>query len=100
MSWTGKRTTSSTLTNTAAWRRIRLEILDRDHHQCQIRGPHCTGHATQVDHITNTAAGGAPLDPNNLQSACPSCNAHKASTEATHARNAWKRTPERHPGHL
>ena len=96
--WAGKRTTSSALTNTAAWKRIRVKVLQRDGHRCQIRGPGCTSHATQVDHILNTAAGGAELDPANLQSACASCNARKAQREATKARNAWKRQPERHPG--
>lgn len=97
-SWTGNRSRSSTVTSTAAWKRLRLEVLERDHHQCQLREPGCTVDATQVDHIINTAAGGAELDPDNCQSACPTCNARKAQREGTAARLAWKRQPERHPG--
>ncbi|MEN4399378.1 HNH endonuclease [Mycolicibacterium senegalense] len=96
--WGGKRTTSSTVTSTAAWKRLRLQVLERDNHQCQAREPGCTGEATQVDHIVNTAAGGAELDENNCQAICPSCNARKAQREAVNARTAWKRQPERHPG--
>ncbi|WP_076051903.1 HNH endonuclease [Mycobacterium colombiense] len=101
--WRGKRTTSSAVTNTAEWKRLRRKVLERDGYQCQIRGPHCTGHATQVDHIVNTAAGGAPFDEHNAQSVCPQCNARKASAEAAAARRAQprrtnKRPPERHPG--
>ncbi len=101
--WQGKRTTSSSITNTAAWKKLRRKILERDRHQCQIRGPYCTGHATQVDHIINTASGGAPLDEGNAQSVCPQCNARKASQEAAAARAAKprrtnRRTPEPHPG--
>jgi 5-methylcytosine-specific restriction protein A len=97
-SWAGTRTKSSEVTSTAAWKRIRLVVLERDGYTCQIRGPYCTTHATQVDHIINTASGGAELDPTNLQSTCPPCNARKAQRESVAARNAWKRQPERHPG--
>lgn len=96
--WDGKRTASSRLVNTAAWRKLRKQVLERDRYRCQLREPGCTGKATVVDHIINVGAGGAPLDPKNLQSACAPCNARKAGREATAARNAWKRTPERHPG--
>ncbi len=98
--WDGTRTKSGEVTSTAAWKRVRKQVLERDDYKCRIRGPRCTGDATQVDHIVNVAAGGAKLDPNNLQSACPSCNAQKAQVEATKSRNAWKPKPERHPGHL
>jgi 5-methylcytosine-specific restriction endonuclease McrA len=97
-SWSGTRTRSSEVTATAAWKRVRLRILKRDNYLCQVRGPRCTGRATQVDHIVNVADGGAKLDPANLQSICPSCNAIKASREAAKARNRWKRQPEPHPG--
>ena len=97
-SWEGTRTKSGDVTATAAWRRVRKQVLERDRHVCQLREPGCTGRAEQVDHIINVAAGGAPLDPKNLQSACPTCNGRKAQREATIARNAWKRKPERHPG--
>jgi 5-methylcytosine-specific restriction enzyme A len=98
MAWSERRTASSRLVNTAPWRKVRAQVLKRDRNRCQLREPGCTGQATQVDHIVNVADGGAPLDPKNLQSACPTCNARKAGREATKARNAWKRQPERHPG--
>jgi 5-methylcytosine-specific restriction endonuclease McrA len=84
--WGGERSRSSTVTSTAAWKRLRLEVLERDGYECQIRDIGCTVAATQVDHIVNTAAGGAELDPDNCQSACPPCNARKAQREATKAR--------------
>jgi len=96
--WDGKRTASSRLVNTAAWRKVRAQVLKRDRNRCQIRDDGCTGEASQVDHIVNVGAGGAPLDPRNVQAVCARCNARKAGREATVARNAWKRTPERHPG--
>lgn len=95
--WSGKRTHSGHITGTAQWKRVRLEALDRDGYQCQIEGPACTGHATQVDHIVNVAAGGALYDLNNLQSACAPCNARKAQQESVASRTATRRRA-RHPG--
>jgi len=80
-----KKTKSSTLTSTAAWKRLRLKVLARDGHECQERGPYCTGYATQVDHVVNVGSGGAALDPANLQSICPACDARKAQREAVAA---------------
>jgi 5-methylcytosine-specific restriction enzyme A len=62
-----------------AWRRLRLLILDRDRHACQIRGPKCTGAATQVDHVIDRADGGAVFDPRNLRAACSACNGWRAA---------------------
>ena len=100
MPWEGSRTKSGEVVTTAAWRKLRAQVLKRDKYRCQLREPGCTGQATQVDHIVNVGAGGAPLDPDNCQSVCPQCNARKAQREATVARNAWKRRPDRHPGLL
>jgi 5-methylcytosine-specific restriction endonuclease McrA len=58
----------------ADWRRFRTLILARDNRQCQIRGNRCTRHATEVDHITPLAVGGARLDPTNARAACKPCN--------------------------
>jgi len=84
--WAGKRTTSSTLTSTAAWKQLRAQVLRRDRYRCQLREEGCTGRATQVDHIVNTAAGGAELDPDNCQSTCSHCNARKAQRESIASR--------------
>lgn len=86
-----QRTTSSAITNTAAWKRLRRKVLERDNHECQAREPGCTRQATQVDHIINTAAGGAPLDPNNAQAICPTCNARKAQRESAAAQRRRSR---------
>jgi 5-methylcytosine-specific restriction enzyme A len=65
---------------------LRIEVLERDGYQCQAREPGCTGYASQVDHIVNTAAGGAELDPANCQATCSPCNARKGQRESTAAR--------------
>ncbi len=57
-----------------AWRTVRLAVLERDGHRCQIGGPRCTQHATEVDHIVAIDDGGAPYDPQNLRAACKRCN--------------------------
>jgi 5-methylcytosine-specific restriction protein A len=100
--WPGRRTRSSSITNTAEWKRLRLDVLRRDRYQCQVRGPACTGHATQVDHILNVANGGAELDPANAQAICSPCNARKASAEgaAARARRRTQRPKPLHPGLL
>lgn len=59
--------------STTRWRRIRAYVLQRDRHQCQIRGPKCTGTATTVDHIVPKSAGGEDTTTN-LRGACPPCN--------------------------
>ena len=58
----------------STWRKIRLAVLDRDGHICQIRGPKCLIDATDVDHIVPWRAGGAFFDPSNLRAACGPCN--------------------------
>ena len=59
---------------TQAWRRTREIVLQRDGYECQMRGPRCTGRATQVDHIIPKVHGGdESLD--NLRAACQQCNA-------------------------
>ena len=80
--WKGPRTASSTATSTAEWKRIAAQILDRDHHQCQIQYPGiCTGRATTVDKIIPAAQRpDLALDPTNLRGACRPCNEYKART--------------------
>src|ERR1035437_5986294 len=57
-----------------AWRRVRLTILERDGHVCQIQGRKCKGLADQVDHIVPVSKGGSWLYPSNLRAACSKCN--------------------------
>jgi hypothetical protein len=70
------------------WRSLRLAILDRDGHRCQINGPKCKQHATHVDHIIPVSAGGAPYDPANLRAACAACNVGRANQRAENWRYA------------
>ena len=58
----------------APWPTVRLAILNRDNHTCQIRSPRCTTNATQVDHIIPVLKGGAWYDPANLRASCAHCN--------------------------
>jgi len=55
------------------WRRLQAQILTRDGHRCQMRGPRCIGHATTVDHIVPKQHGGTD-HPSNLRAACTACN--------------------------
>lgn len=63
------------------WRKARTEILQRDNHLCTINAPHCTTHATEVDHIVALRDGGPRLDPTNLRASCKSCNVGRANTQ-------------------
>jgi 5-methylcytosine-specific restriction endonuclease McrA len=65
--------------NTQRWKRLRKTILERDRHECQIRGPLCQGVATAVDHIVAHALGGGD-EPGNLRAACKPCNSSLAHT--------------------
>jgi 5-methylcytosine-specific restriction protein A len=56
------------------WRKVRLAVLERDGHVCQIRGPKCEVSAGVVDHIIPWRVGGALYDPENLRAACATCN--------------------------
>lgn len=59
--------------STSAWRRIRLQILIRDDHRCQIRLPNtCTGAAEHVHHTLGRAITGD--DPEHMVAACAACN--------------------------
>lgn len=62
----------------AGWRKVRLEVLERDEYVCQIRGERCSVAATVVDHIVPWRLGGALYDATNLRAACSSCNRSRA----------------------
>jgi 5-methylcytosine-specific restriction endonuclease McrA len=82
---------------TRAYRNLARWILERDRYQCQVRGPNCTGVATEVDHVISRADGGAIADPNNLRASCAKCNGGRAA-ERTNARRrtATYRNTEAH----
>lgn len=75
----------------SVWRRLRLEILARDGHKCQIRSSDCDGEANQVDHIIAVNDGGAFYDPDNLRAACNRCNSTRAVRQK--AADGWRRSP-------
>lgn len=82
------------------WPARRKRILQRDDYLCQIRGPRCTGRATDVDHIER----GNNHDETNLQSVCRPCHDQKTSVESTERRRqlrqARHRPRDRHPGQI
>lgn len=82
---TSPRTASAGRTSTAHWKLQRAKALQRDGHQCQIRGPRCTIQATQVDHIIPVHLNGTD-DLTNLMSVCKPCHAAKTAREAAAAR--------------
>lgn len=55
------------------WRALRLEIFERDEHACQYCGD---GNDLTCDHIVPLVRGGTN-DPENLVTACRSCNSSK-----------------------
>jgi len=52
-----------------AWRRLRLDVLERDGWTCHW----CGGPASHADHLLPRSRGGAD-DPDNLVAACSPCN--------------------------
>jgi 5-methylcytosine-specific restriction endonuclease McrA len=72
-------TTSDPRLRSPAYRRLRLWVLDRDRHQCQIRDAGCTHIGTEVDHIIARADGGEIYAPTNLRAACRHCNSARGA---------------------
>jgi 5-methylcytosine-specific restriction endonuclease McrA len=71
------------------WRRIRLEVLQRDNNQCQIKGEGCTSVAQQVDHILPVSMGGDWFDKENLRASCARCNNNRNIKHRITASRAW-----------
>ncbi|ERS12017.1 DNAse [Marinobacter sp. EN3] len=68
------------------WRRLRLQILERDKGLCQICLPEGkVMPAVAVDHIVPKAEGGND-DPENLQAICKRCHKLKTEMESKRAR--------------
>ncbi|WP_363319497.1 HNH endonuclease [Leifsonia williamsii] len=80
-------------TNTPLHREWRAAVLQRCGGRCEIRGPKCTGKATEADHITPVAEGGT-YTLSNGQGACTTCHAAKTKQEAARGRTrAFTGTP-------
>lgn len=82
----------------ADWPLLRMTVLQRDGHTCQLQMDGCTTVATEADHIHR----GDDHAPTNLQAACAWCHSRKTSAEGNAARTRYstKRPSERHPGLL
>ena len=57
------------------YKRVRLQVLARDQYVCF----YCGQDANTVDHVISIKAGGDPVNPENLVSACRKCNSSKGS---------------------
>lgn len=100
MSWSEHPSHSRAYTTGARWKRVRAQVLNRDHYECQIQGPHCTGRAVAVDHWIPIAEGGDPFNPDACIAICTPCHQAKTSAEATRGRRrrrSNKRPPRKHP---
>lgn len=70
-----RRSPSSRVTGTHAFRKVAREVLERDNYTCR----YCGRHAGTVDHVVPVSQGGAKLDPANLVAACSYCNSSKGA---------------------
>ena len=72
------------------WRRLRLQILERDGYRCRT----CErAGRLEVDHIQPIRKGGIEYDPGNLQVLCRGCHIEKTRLEQTRHRPdpKWQR---------
>jgi 5-methylcytosine-specific restriction enzyme A len=78
------------------WARIRLQVLERDDYQSQLRyADICVGRASQVDHIVQPEAGGG-TDLANPRAVCVRCHARRTGRQGALAkqRAAQRRNPQ------
>ena len=84
---------------TQAWRRFRLAVLARDGYRCQVQGPNCTVHATQVDRIVPVTQDPSRFfDPSKCRAARRSCNAHGPHLQSANRRPAGRRSASQRVG--
>ena len=70
------------------WKARRQVVLKQANHECQIRGVHCEGAASHVDHIVRRADGGGH-DFANLRAACGVCNREREGHNARKPSRIW-----------
>lgn len=75
------------------WQALRLVILDRDGHTCQLRLAGCTTVATHADHIVPISEGGKRLDPDNVRASCEHCNLKRNTQRQAELAQHALRTP-------
>ena len=67
----------------AAWKRIREQVIRRDLNICQACkvAIHITKKPPEIDHIKPVSEGGSYTDFNNLQTLCSRCHKKKTAKE-------------------
>jgi 5-methylcytosine-specific restriction protein A len=80
------------------WPIIQRDVLERDGHRCQIRGPRCTGYATEADHIGDKHN----HTRTNCRAACHTCHSARTAAQGHQAARTARLTAqhprEPHPG--
>lgn len=62
---------------------LRMHVLSRDEYRCRLCGSAPDeSRELRIDHVVPVHAGGLPLDPDNLQTLCHSCNSGKSDGDA------------------
>jgi 5-methylcytosine-specific restriction protein A len=95
-----KPSASAKVTQTWKWKQVRKRVMERDGHECQVRGSKCTIDAYAVDKIIPAHVDpDLALDMENLRAVCGNCHnqitARQASAAAAEARR--RRSPKRRP---
>ena len=67
------------------WQATAKRVLERDHHECQLRHDICIGKATEADHIIQPEAGGTD-DLENLRAVCRPCHARRTGRQGALAK--------------
>ena len=68
--------------STARWKRLRLQILERDRwtcHYCRQPLSRTAPWGAQVDHVKPLCLGGSAFDPANLVACCVTCNTSRGA---------------------
>src|SRR4051794_38553619 len=96
--WEGSERSKDT--STAAWRKLRLAVLERDDHVCQLRLNVCIGEATQADHTQPKSTFNIPAMADtmvNLRALCKPCHAQHSARQGGLASGEVRRSAAYHP---